>query len=108
MRQGGEAVGKRLGVGEGDGKGEDEARRSSEGYAGDRRDGATVAGIAAGDRWFDPAGNECVVTWVRRLGVLAYRSVGDCPKRENVVDVVRFVRQFRPAALSAKHLGGVG
>jgi hypothetical protein len=60
--------------------------------------GASIGGIAAGDRWVDMVGNECVVTWVRRLGVLAYRSVGDRGKSEKVVDVVRFIQRFRPAA----------
>lgn len=78
-----------------------------------RREGAadaTVGGIAPGDHWVDPGGNECVVTWVRKLGVLAYRRVGDRMKNDQVVDVVRFIQRFRPAhiALSAKHAGGTG
>ena len=95
MRQGGGAGGE--GVGEGDSEGGGETKAGEQGDAGDRRGCATVAGIAAGDHWFDRGGNECVVTWVRRLGVLGYRSVGDRLKNENVVDIVRFVRRFRPA-----------
>ncbi|HVR63196.1 MAG TPA: hypothetical protein VMU50_14940 [Polyangia bacterium] len=98
MRQGGGLGVGGMGMGEGNGVGEAETRAGNQGNAGDRRGCATVAGIAAGDHWFDPGGNECVVTWVRRLGVLAYRPVGDRVKSENVVDIVRFVQRFRPVA----------
>lgn len=95
---------------QGGGADEGEGGAAEEAEAGDHGPPPSVAGIAAGDHWVDPGGNECVVTWVRRLGVLAYRCVGDRVKGENVVDVVRFIKRFRPAgvALGPKHAGGTG
>jgi hypothetical protein len=60
--------------------------------------GIKVGGIAKGDRWRDPGGNEYVVMWIRKLGVLAYRGINDSPIAEHVVDIVKFVQLFRPAA----------
>jgi len=60
--------------------------------------GIKVGGIAKGDRWQDPGGNQYVVMWIRKLGVLAYRGINDSPIAENVVDIVKFVQLFRPAA----------
>ncbi len=83
--------------------------RQGGGAAGGVSREGTVGGIAPGDHWADPGGNECIVTWVRRLGVLAYRLVGDRLKIEMVVDVVTFIKRFRPAGVSlAAHAGGTG
>jgi hypothetical protein len=58
-----------------------------------------VGGIAQGDRWTDPRGNEYVIAWVRKLGVLGYRSVKDGPEAENVMDMTKFVQLFRPTPM---------
>jgi hypothetical protein len=53
--------------------------------------------ITAGGRWKDAQGNLYVVTWVRRIGVVAFRREGPGDQTELVSDVVRFVRAFAPA-----------
>jgi hypothetical protein len=58
-----------------------------------------VGGIAQGDRWKDPRGDEYVVSWVRKLGVLGYRKVNDGPEAENVMDMTKFVQLFRPTPM---------
>jgi hypothetical protein len=73
------------------------ARSSGEGEIG----GIKVGGIAKGDRWQDPGGNQYVVMWIRKLGVLGYRGIDDSPIAENVVDIVKFVQLFRPATSGA-------
>jgi hypothetical protein len=53
--------------------------------------------IRAGDRWMDADGRAYVVSWVGRMGVVAFRRAderGGGP--ESVMDVVRFVSHFVP------------
>jgi hypothetical protein len=61
-----------------------------------------IAGIRAGDRWRDADGRAYVVSWVGRMGVVAFRRADDAGGGpESVMDVVRFVRRFVPWASAA-------
>jgi hypothetical protein len=56
-----------------------------------------LGSIRQGDRWRDSDGAAYVVSWVGKMGVVAFRPVGsatDAP--ELVTDVVRFVSRFAP------------
>jgi hypothetical protein len=64
----------------------------------------TLAGIVPGDHWVDGDGAVHVVTWVRKIGVVGYRSAAAAAAAaaaehtgvDQVMDVVRFVRTFTP------------
>ena len=55
------------------------------------------ASIRQGDRWRDSDGLAYVVSWVGKMGIVAFRPAGaaaDAP--ESFTDVVRFITRFSP------------
>jgi hypothetical protein len=79
--------------------------RFSGGSSGEEQEGSaasgvvprvSIGGVNAGDLWTNAEGRVITVTWVRRIGVIAYRSADDRNGQERVTDIVRFLRCFRP------------
>ena len=61
-----------------------------------------IGGIRVGDRWRDAEGRAYVVSWVGRMGVVAFRRADDAGGGpESVMDVIRFVKRFVPWASAA-------
>ena len=62
-----------------------------------------LGGVQAGDRWKDADGRMYVVSWVGRMGVVAFRRADDAGGGpDSVMDVVRFVMRFVPQVTAGR------